>query len=413
MAQQSRRLTDIKIKALKEAGLYPDGAGLYLKITTTGTKSWIYRFKYNSRLRDMGLGKYPAVSLSTARERASENYTLIKRGIDPIDAREVQASANKAKVHVVTFAEAAQRCVASHEGNWRNPKHRQQWRTTIKQYALPVIGEMNVADITTDDVLRILEPIWRDRAETASRVRGRIENILDWAAARKLRHGENPARWRGHLAHLLPARNKTHSVQHFPAMPWGEVPAFLADLRTLTDIASKALEFTILTAARTNMALGAEWGEFDLDARLWRVPKERMKSGIEFHAPLSAAAIALLMDLHQFEGNPYVFPGWRPLRPMADRMMHKRLTGMRPGLTVHGFRSSFRDWVADATTFAGDLAEMCLAHNVAGAVEAAYRRSEMIEKRRKIMDAWASFCARGKQDGKVVPITQRLAGQGR
>lgn len=408
MARHTRRLTDLKVKSLKQAGMHLDGDGLYLRITDGGTKSWIFRFKFSGRLRDMGCGKYPTVGLAGAREMAADAYALVQRGIDPIEARKVQAEPAPAK-HIVTFAEAAERYVAAHEGNWRNVKHRQQWRNTLTDFAYPIIGKSDVAVIATDDVLRILEPIWQTKAETASRVRGRIEIVLNWAKVRKLRDGDNPAAWRGHLAHLLPARNKKRTVKHHAAMPWAEVPAFISELRDSDAAGAKALVMTILCALRRAEVMESVWDEFDLPARLWTIPKERMKGGVAFRVPLTGAVMAILDDLPQLHGSPYVFPGLRKGRPLSHPVMLELLRKMRPGLTVHGFRSSFRDWAGDATNFPRDTVEMCLAHTIDSDVEAAYRRSDMIEKRRTVMDAWASFCGRGTTDGKVVPIGRRVA----
>lgn len=410
MGRQTHRLTDIKVKSLKSPGMHPDGEGLYLRITAGGTKSWMYRYRSGGRLRDMGLGKYPALPLSSAREAAAEAYALRKRGLDPIDERKRQQARGQSQL---TFEDAAERFIASHEDAWRNAKHRQQWHGTLTTYANPVIGKMPVAAIQTADMLRILEPTWKTKAETASRVRGRIENVLDWAKVRGLREGENPARWRGHLAHLLPAGNKARTVRHYPALPWRDMPEFMAELRANTSLAARALEFTILTCVRTAEALAAQWTEFEEREAVWTVPKERIKAGREHRVPLAGAALEILRDLPRRGGNPFLFPGKRPRRPLSCDAMLKLLGGMRPGCTVHGFRSAFRDWVAEATDFPRELAEMALAHIVGSAVERAYQRGDLFEKRRKLMGAWAEFCHPGRQEGKAAPITPRLAGHGR
>ena len=252
MAKTTNRLTAVGIKNLKDKGLYADGGGLYLRITDSGTRGWIFRFSRNGRTRDMGLGTCAEISLASAREIAEECRKLLKQGMDPIEARKKTAAKQNGSPNSVTFREAAERYITAHEPSWKNPKHRQQWRNTLNSYAIPNIGDMDVAEITTEDVLRVLEPIWQAKPETALRVRGRIENVLDWCRARKLRDGANPALWRGHLKHLLPARKKKGSVRHHPAMPWREVPAFMAMLRANSAISARALEFTILTAARTS-----------------------------------------------------------------------------------------------------------------------------------------------------------------
>lgn len=407
MARNRNRLTDLKVKALKDEGLHPDGDGLYLRVTETGTKSWVFRFKFGGKLRGMGLGKYPNVPLSAARELAAKNYVLVKSGVDPIAQRK-QLEAPAAK-HIVTFAEAAERYIAAHQKSWRNPKHRQQWANTLAEYAGPVIGAKDVAEVNTDDILRILEPIWTEKAETATRVRGRMENVLDWAKVRELRSGENPARWRGHLSHLLPARNKAKTVRHHPALPWREIPEFMAKLRANACLSARALEFTILTVARTGESIDAQWPEVDIRERVWTVPKERMKAGREHRVPLTDAAANILAELPHRVGNPHLFPGGQ-FRPLSKWAMLELVRGMRPGLTVHGFRSTFRDWAAEMTAFPRELAEATLAHITGSATERAYQRGDLFEKRRKLMQAWAEFCARGEEMGEVVPLMRRDAG---
>jgi integrase len=390
MARQTNRLTDIKLRALNEPGMHPDGDGLYLRITSTGTKGWIYRFRQAGRLRDMGLGKYPTISLAAARGLMVQAYQQIKQGIDPIDERRRRTETITPK-HVITFSEAADRYIAAHDATWKNAKHRYQWRATIDNHAAPIIGGMDVATIATDDVLRILEPIWYSKAETANRLRGRIESVLDWAKVRGLRQGENPARWRGHLAHLLPSRNRAKSVRHHPALAWSELPEFMTELRIHSAVSARALEFTILTATRTTESIEAVWPEIDIQAGIWTIPKERMKGGRQHRIPLANAAIAIIDELPQLAGNAFVFPGGRKGRPFSNMAMLKLLRGMRPGLTVHGFRSTFRDWVAEATTFPRELAEAALAHIVGNAVERAYQRGDLFEKRRQLMQKWAEF----------------------
>lgn len=398
------QLSALAVQRQNEPGLYLDGGGLYLRVRDGRRKTWVFRYKR----RDMGLGAYPAVPLVAARHLAAAAREQLAAGIDPLEARRASgAEANKndtAVKQVMTFDLAVEEFLEGREGGWRNPKHRQQWRNTLKTYASPVIGKKDIADITTQDVVNILKPIWATKAETASRLRGRIENVLDWARVQGHRSGENPALWRGHLSHLLPAQNKKLTVEHHAAMPWAEVPAFMVELRANAAISSKALQFTTLTAVRTSEAIEATWNEIDLDARLWIIPKERMKAGVEFRVPLTDAAITLLKDLPRVDGTPYLFPGARKGRPLSNMAMLELLRGMRPGLTVHGFRSSFRDWAGDSTGFPRDTVEMCLAHSVDNDVEAAYRRSDMIEKRRKVMEGWAKFCGSGakKPAGKMV-----------
>lgn len=422
MAKNVDRLTSIAVKNLKEPGWHHDGGGLYLKVADSGGKSWVFRFKRgksesgNAKVYNMGLGTYgerkPGVSLAEARSKAAEVRAQLARGVNPQEEKAeaaVKAKPAAAAKHVVTFDEAAERFIASREGGWKNAKHRQQWRNTLVEYASPVMGKMDVAKIATDDVLRILEPIWQGKPETASRLRGRIENVLDWAKVRGLREGENPAAWRGHLAHLLPARNKARTVRHHPAMDWRELPGFMAELRVNTSISATALRFTILTCVRTTEALDAIWPEFDIAGRVWTVPKERMKASRPHRVPLTDAAAEILTELPQMDGNGYVFPGARPGRPLSNMAMLELVRGKRPGLTVHGFRSTFRDWVAEATAFPRELAEAALAHILGNAVERAYQRGDMFDKRRRLMEAWAEFCERGQASAEVVPIRGREA----
>ena len=372
------------------------------EISPTGTRSWVFRYKRGRRadgakkVYDLGLGIYPELSLTAARAKAAEFRGMLAVGLNPAEARKREAPIVAPEMkHVVTFSEAVDRFLAAREAGWRNEKHRAQWRSSLDTYACPFIGTMNVAEIGTDDVLRILEPIWTTKPETASRVRGRIENVLDWCEVRGFREGKNPATWRGRLAHLLPARNKVRTVRHHPALPWREIPVFMAELRGNSSVSSRALQFTILTAARTNETIGAEWAEIDLEEAIWTVPKERMKAVRAHRVPLSSMALALLEDQLRLEEVAYVFPGARVGRHLSDMAMLELLRGLRPGLTVHGFRSTFRDWVAEATAFPRELAEAALAHIVGSAVERAYQRGDLFEKRRELMEAWADFCRSG------------------
>jgi integrase len=391
MAKRTHKLSDLKIKALRKAGLHGDGDGLYLKVSPTGTRSWMLRFKVGGQPSKMGLGPYPEISLSEARNRARDARAQLARGINPLADKRQRAAAQRTVKHVVTFAEATERYIAAHESSWRNAKHRQQWRNTLATYAAPVIGKTPVHEVVMDDVLRVLEPIWQTKPETASRVRGRIENVLDWAKVRGLRSGENPAAWRGHLSHVLPARNKARSVQHHAALPWRQMPEFIAALRANSAISARALEFTILTAARTSEVVEAKWAEVDLEVGAWTVPKQRMKADREHRVPLTDAAVAALRALPRLAGNDYLFPGARKGRPLSNMAMLELLRGMRPGLTVHGFRSTFRDWAAEATSFPRELAEAALAHVLGSASERAYQRGDLFEKRREMMTAWSAF----------------------
>jgi integrase len=351
----------------------------------------------------MGLGPVDLVSLAEAREKARECRKQLLDGIDPIKERRMKRQgvlATQAKG--ITFKECAEAYIGAHEKSWKNAKHRQQWANTLITYAYPVFGQLNVAAVDTGLVLKAVEPIWQTKTETASRLRGRVERVLDWAATRGYRKGENPARWKGHLANLLPARRAIQKVRHHPAMPWKDVPAFMAALRANGSLSAKALQLTILTALRTSEAIGGRWDEFDLEAGLWSIPASRMKAAKKAKTPkphvvpLSRQAVALLAKLPRLDDGDFLFPGVRNGRTLSDMAMLELLRGMRPGLSVHGFRSSFRDWVGDATDHPAELAEKALAHTVGDAVERAYRRGDALEKRRKLMQDWADFCASSK-----------------
>jgi integrase len=327
-----------------------------------------------------------------------------------------QADAQQTAILAMTFRAVTNAYLAAHEAGWRNPKHRAQWRATLKTYVFPHFGELPVADVNTGHVMAALEPIWREKAETASRLRGRIEAVLDYAAARGWRTGENPARWRGHIANLLPRRSKIARVEHHAALPWQDISAFLIDLRSRDGLGARALEFAILTAARTGEVLGARWSEINLDEAVWTVPAKRMKAGQEHRVPLSDAALAIVRALlplrpaDDAEGKAFVFPGARRSRPLSGMAMLMLLRRMgRADLTAHGFRSTFRDWAAECTGYAREVAEAALAHTLRDKVEAAYRRGDLFEKRRRLMDDWAAFCARPAiEAGSVTPI--RAAG---
>jgi integrase len=404
VARTLNRLSTLKVSRAKSKGLIADGGGLYLRVAEAGTKSWIFRYGVAGRLRDMGLGPVHTITLAEARTLATECRKLRLQGIDPIAKRHAErATQRAAEAKAMTFVECAERYMASHEGAWRNATHRSQWVATLRDYVYPVIGAHAVAAIGTAAVMKVLEPIWMTRTETASRVRGRIEAVLDWARARGYRDGDNPARWRGHLDHLLPARAKVQKTKHHAALPYTEAGAFMAKLRDDDSIPARALEFVALTAARLGEVLGAVWSEIDLANRVWIVPAARMKMGKEHRVPLSSAAIAVLKSMQAIRHRELVFLGTngRPITRLAVLRVIKRLAG---DVTTHGLRSTFRDWAAEQTAFPAELAEMALAHSVGSAVEAAYRRSDLFDKRRKLMTAWADYCAKPSSSGTVTPI---------
>jgi integrase len=399
------RLNPLAVSRAKRPGLHPDGGGLYLQITRAGVKSWLFRFMLNKKARAMGLGALVAVSLADARGQATACRRQLQEGIDPIEARKTRkAAAQLEAAKALTFRQCAEAYISSHKAGWRNAKHRAQWPSTLESYAYPEFRSLPVQQVDTALVLKVLEPIWTTKPETASRVRGRIESILDWATARGHRRGENPARWRGHLENLLPKRAKIRRVRHHPALPYAEIPAFMADLRAREGVAAKALEFTILTAARTSEIVGARPGELDRDVTAWTVPEGRIKGGKEHRVPLSVPAAAIASEMLQL-GGEFIFPGGKARKPLSNNAMLALLERMgRDDITVHGFRSTFRDWAAEMTNYPREVAEMALAHVVEDKVEGAYRRGDLFEKRRRLMEEWARYCATPAKGGKVVPI---------
>ncbi|MBX5147179.1 tyrosine-type recombinase/integrase [Rhizobium lentis] len=401
------KLSDQGIKALSKPGLYGDGLGLYLQVSSYGTKSWLFRFMRDGKARKMGLGALHTISLKAARQKAQECRIKLDAGIDPIEDRKAVHLARKAETAAaMTFKQCAEKYIDAHRATWKNTKHSAQWPSTLKTYVYPVIGDLSVKDIDVGLVLKVIEGIWKTKPETASRVRGRIEIVLDWAAARKYRHGENPARWRGHLDKLLPARSKVAKVKHHEALPYREIAPFMAEARAKEGISARALEFTILNAVRTNETIGAKWPEIDIEAGMWTIPPERMKGGREHRIPLSEAAIALLKALPRVKGNPYVFPGAHEGKHLSNMAMLELVRGMRPGagLTVHGFRSTFRDWAAEQTAYPNEMVEMALAHIVSDKTEAAYRRGDMLDRRRRLMKDWADYCSKQSLTGDVVSL---------
>jgi integrase len=378
MAREIGRLKAVTVAKAKTPGMLADGAGLYLRVGPIGTKSWVFRYRHDGKLHDMGLGPVHTLTLAEAREKAQACRKLRLDGIDPIQSRRAnRAEATFAAAASMTFRECAERYVAAHKAGWRNEKHAAQWPSTLEAYVYPVLGNLAVQAIDTGLVTRAIEPIWTEKPETASRVRGRIEAVLDWATARGFRAGENPARWRGHLKNLLPARNRVQRVHHHAALPYAEISGFLLHLRQQDGIPARALEFLILTAARAGEVIGARWEEINLGERLWTIPAERMKGGREHRVPLSDAALAIVDAMADIRQSEFVFPGakaGRSLSNMAMLMLMRRMG--RGNLTIHGFRSSFRDWAAERTSYPAEVAEMALAHAVGAAVGAAtYSRS--------------------------------------
>ena len=420
MPRKAAGIEPVVVKKLAP-GRYGDGGGLYLLVKPPSAKQaeigekdggrfWLFRYRLTEKMREMGLGTAEgkgAVTLKDARAKAAELSALVKSGVDPLVQREAEAAAEKAAAQAAqsrakTFRDVAALYIAAHEAGWRNAKHRAQWASTLESYAYPHMGDLPVGDVETAHVMAALEPIWRTKPETATRLRGRIEAVVDYAKARGWRTGENPARWRGHVANMLPNRTKVQKVQHHAALPWRDISGFMDTLRGEGGLAARALELTILTAARSGEVLNARWSEFDLSESVWTIPGNRMKAGHDHRVPLSEAALAALrtlLPLRDAKLGDWVFPGARLQRPLSNMAMEMLLRRMqRNDLTVHGFRSTFRDWTAEATAYSREVAEAALAHTVADKVEAAYRRGDLFEKRRRLMQDWAAFCDRPPAD---------------
>jgi integrase len=406
------KLSAAKVEKTKRAGMYGDGGGLWLQVRAPHVKSWIFRYTVAGRARAMGLGPVGTVSLADARRRAAEARALLLDGKDPIAERDGQRAKGKlAAANSITFSECAAAYIQQHRAGWRSAKHGEQWTNTLAAYAEPVFGALPVGSIDTALVMRVVQPMWTTKPVTAVRLRGRIEKILDWAKVQGYREGENPARWRGHLEALLPKKAKVAPVEHHAALPYRQIGDFMAELRKQDTTAASALDFAILTAARTGEVIGARWGEIDLDEALWTIPAQRAKTHKEHRVPLAPAAITVLVKCRERAEGDFVFPGKVPSTSLSGGAMRALLERMsRSDITPHGFRSAFRDWAAEQTAFPREVAEMALGHAVGNQVEAAYRRGDLREKRRKLMEAWAAYCAAPAKGGKVVAM--RRAGEG-
>ncbi|MDM5181544.1 tyrosine-type recombinase/integrase [Massilia sp. DJPM01] len=395
MARTVEKLTPLGVSKMKVPGYYSDGAGLYLQISASLTKSWIFRFTFGEKRREMGLGATHTVTLAEARVKARDCRIVLLAGQDPLAARAAGKLADDLeRAKTMTFDQCATAYITTHRSGWKNAKHAAQWESTIDTYAGPIIGALPVADIDTALVVKVLTPIWHSKTETATRLRGRIESILDWATVSNFRTGENPARWRGHLDNLLAAPAKIAKVDHHAALPWREIGKFMQTLRSSAGIGARALEFTILTAARSGEVRGATWDEIDFEAALWTIPASRMKAEVEHQVPLPPDAVALLRALDR--SGSFLFPGQREDRPLSDMSLTAVLRRLkRDDITVHGFRSTFRDWCAEAVgnSYPREVCEHALAHKLPDKVEAAYRRGTLLDKRVLLMRDWADFCA--------------------
>lgn len=414
MARQQQRLSALQVTKLSKPGLYGDGGGLTLQITPTGAKSWLFRYMVAGKPFGMGLGPTHTVSLAEARQKALEARKLLLDGINPLAAKKKgQIAAALANARMMTFDQCAEAYILAHKASWKNAKHAEQWTNTLKTYASPVFGRLPVAEIDTGLVVKCLAPIWESKTETASRLRGRIESVLGWATTSGYRTGENPARWKGHLENLLATISKASRTKHHPSLPWQRIGTFMVALRAREGVAARAVEFAILTACRSGEVRGARWAEFDTVGKVWTIPAERMKARREHEVPLSDAALALLEAMPK-EGE-LVFFGTRgqPLSDMSLTAVLRRMNGNdRPvwadangeGVTVHGFRSTFRMWAAETTNYPREVAEHALAHQLPDAVERAYQRGSQFAKRAALMAEWAAYCATVQTDAVVKPI---------
>jgi integrase len=393
MPRATNKLTQIKIVKTTKPGLYADGGGLYLQVTKAGVKSWLFRYMRAGKARGMGLGPLHTIGLAEARTRALDCRRLLLGGVDPIDARDAERSAKQiASANEKTFEQCATAYIEAHRAGWKNEKHASQWTNTLATYAYPIFDGMPVSAIDTAHVMKVLEPIWTSKTETASRVRGRIEVILDWATVRGYRSGENPARLKGHLDTLLPRRSRVQKVKHHPALPYSELAKFMKTLRAEEGIAARALEFLILTATRTNEVIGATWNEFDIKAGVWIIPAERMKMRKEHRVPLSKRAVEIIEAQRSVQQSNYVFAGARYGQPLSNMAMLQLLERMkRSDITVHGFRSTFRDWAGETTHYPREVCEAALAHGIKDKAEAAYARGDLFVKRAALMEDWAKF----------------------
>lgn len=398
MGSNIRKLSPMKIRNLDRPGHYGDGGGLWLQVSSSGSKSWVFRYDLAGKRREMGLGSINTVDLALARGRAQACRLLLQDRVDPLAERRREREAQLLEqAKRITFDQCATAYIAAHRDSWKSAKHAKQWESTLEGYASLVIGALPVASVDTDLVVKVLAPIWQTRTETAGRLRGRIESILDWATVKKYRQGDNPARWRGHLENLLADPNRIAPVRNHPALPWRETALFMVDLRRREGVSARALEFTILTACRSGEVRGATWAEIDLNAALWTIPAARMKAGKEHRIPLSTGAMAVLSLIPRSSG--LVFPGRDSGVALSDMSLTAVLRRMgRVDITVHGFRSTFRDWCSEAVgnAFSREVCEHALAHSLPSKVEAAYRRGDLLEKRIALMQGWSDYCCCGK-----------------
>ncbi|MEY8688753.1 MAG: tyrosine-type recombinase/integrase [Leptothrix sp. (in: b-proteobacteria)] len=411
MPRAAIELKAMEVRRLTEPGTHFVGAvpGLALQVLPTGARTWVLRVMVAGKRREMGLGGYPAVTLAQAHELARAAREKVKSGIDPIEEGRAARSAQAAtRAAALTFEQCATKYIAANASGWKSAKHAQQWRNTLEQHVFPIMGQLLVHDVALSHVLAVLEPIWHTKTETASRLRGRIESVLAWATVRQYREGENPAQWRGHLDKLLPKPGKVAKVEHHAAVPIDAAGAFLVDLRAVAGMGARALEFLILTAARSGEVRGATWAEVDTDAKVWTIPAARMKAGKEHRVPLSDVALALLKALPRIAGTDVVFPGTKG-QPLSDMTLAAVMRRMEVDAVPHGFRSTFRDWAGERTSHAREVIEHAMAHQLKDKAEAAYQHGDLFEKRRRLMDDWAAFLARPALPAQVIELTAKRA----
>ena len=428
MARETKELSALEVGRIAAIGYHHVGgvSGLVLQVSRSGTKSWLMRVSVGGKRREIGLGGFPDVTLAGAKEAARNVREKIRAGIDPVAEKAAARSALAAAVaSALSFKQAAEKYIEANEAAWKNAKHAAQWTSTLETYAYPIIGNLQVAHVDTAHIVNVLEPIWNIKTETASRLRGRIESVIDWAKVRGYRKGENPARWKGHLDHILPARNKVQKTKHHAALDYRNAGAFMAALKTVDGMGARALEFAILCSSRSGEVRGSTWSEIDFDSATWTIPAERMKAEREHRVPLSRAAIELLNGLERMSGTPLVFPNAKN-EILSDmtltaviRRMHDASTKTGDAgwcdhsgkvITAHGFRSTFRDWAGETTAYPREVIEHALAHQLADKAEAAYQRGDLLDKRRRLMADWAKYCATVAKVANVTPINKQITG---
>ncbi len=405
MLRQTRKLSALEVARIKEVGKHPLGEGLYLQVSKSGSKSWLFRYSIAKKSTWMGLGSCSVVSLAEVRAKTLSLRKTLSDGVNPlVQKNQIEQAQRFDEAKLITFDECASQYIAAHKSGWKNIKHISQWENTLTTFVSPVFGNVSIQDVDTSLVMRVLDPIWTSKNETADRVRGRIERIIGWATVKKYRTGDNPARWRGHLDNLLAQRKKIRKVKHHSALPFEDLSDFMLSLRKIDSVSSLALEFTILTATRTSEALNAKWEEFNLVDRYWLIPAERMKAGEAHKVPLSDRAVEILRYLEARAFNEFVFPGKKKFKPLSNMAMLQIIRRLGHSVTTHGFRSTFRDWAAERTYFANEVVEKALAHTISNKVEAAYRRGDLFDKRRKLMNAWSAYCAMHTTKSTVLPM---------